>query len=51
VGSALGKIHIAMNFDRWFWKDDTPMWSKRVGRFLLIASALLLLGWLVWLIA
>jgi hypothetical protein len=36
-----------MNFERWFWKDDTPIWSRRAGRFLLFTSLLLLLlfGW------
>jgi hypothetical protein len=37
-----------MNFDRWFRNDDTPLWSKSVGRLLFIASALMLLAWLWW---
>lgn len=40
-----------MNFDHWFRNDDTPLWSKLAGRFLLIASLLLLLGWMLGLVA
>ena len=38
-----------MHSDRWFWKDDTPAWNKRVWRFLLVASVILL-PVLVWLL-
>ena len=37
-------------FERWFWDDDTPAWSRQVWRFLLVASVLLVLvlrGWLM----
>ncbi len=37
-----------MNFDRWFWNDDTSAWSKRATRFLLIATVLALLAVLWW---
>ena len=40
-----------MKFDRWFWKDDTVEWSRKAGRFLLIASVILLLALLAWWLA
>jgi len=32
-----------MKFERWFWKVDTPAWSRNVGRFLLLVSVVILL--------
>jgi|GEM_PF-2275066 len=37
-----------MNFNRWFFADDTPRWKRASAMFLLVTTAIVLLAGLAW---